>query len=145
MYQDTGVSTSVADRNLITTDLCFTYCTVLDQNQMMQKVGHEGHRLFQQGRLLGLLQDLVLKLFIQFLRVYLLSISLNGLHSKLTEQKQSVQNSILPQTRITSITSIRLFSAGSIAMRKIKCFLSVDSIFTIRIYETFNTGHAKIV
>lgn len=49
---------------------------------------------------------------------YLISISLNGLHGKLIDQKESVQNSVLHKTRITSITSIRLFSAGSIAMRK---------------------------
>lgn len=76
---------------------------------------------------------------------YLISISLNGLHGKLIDQKESAQNSVLHKTRITSITSIRLFSAGSIAMRKKLCFLSVENILTTWIYEAFNTGHAKIV
>lgn len=107
---------------------------------MMQKVGHEGHRFSSKTPTCTTGFG---SLIIQFVRVYLLSISLNGLHGKLTEQK--TLHRILSCLKQESITSIRLFSASSIAMRKIKCFLSVDSILSIRIYDVFNTGHAKII
>jgi len=74
---------------------------------------------------------------------YLISVSLNGLHSKLIDQKEPVQNSVLYKTSIASVTFIRLFSADGIAMKKKMRFLPVENSLTIWIYETFNS--AKIV
>lgn len=49
---------------------------------------------------------------------YLISISLNALHGELIDQKESVQNSDLHNTRIASITYIKLVSVGNIAVRE---------------------------